>query len=160
MSRPALLIVDDEFATRETLVEFLGRKFDVAGAGNGSDAIKLLQERDFDLVLTDLRMPEADGMSVLEAAKSNSVIISTGGGAILKEENVRALKQNGRIYFLNRHPDDIIPTKDRPLSSSREALLKRYEERFPTYMKTCDVSIDVKCDQNTLANMIKKDFQK
>ena len=72
MSRPALLIVDDEFATRETLVEFLGRKFDVAGAGNGSDAIKLLQERDFDLVLTDLRMPEADGMSVLDAARSKA----------------------------------------------------------------------------------------
>ena len=34
MSRPALLIVDDEFNTRETLVEFLGRKFDVSGAGD------------------------------------------------------------------------------------------------------------------------------
>ena len=44
--RPSLLIVDDEFNTRETLLEFLGRKFDAAGAGNGSDAIKLLQEKE------------------------------------------------------------------------------------------------------------------
>ena len=51
--RPSLLIVDDEFNTRETLLEFLGRKFDTVGAGNGSDAIKLLQEHDFDLILTD-----------------------------------------------------------------------------------------------------------
>ena len=70
--RPSLLVVDDEFNTRETLVDFLKRKFDVAGAGNGADAVKLLQERDFDLVLTDLRMPEADGMSVLEAAGSKA----------------------------------------------------------------------------------------
>ena len=54
--KPSLLIVDDEYNTRETLIDFLGRKFDVCGAGNGSEAIKLLQERDFDLVLTDLRM--------------------------------------------------------------------------------------------------------
>ena len=44
--RPALLIVDDEFNTRETLCEFFSRKFEVADAGNGSDAVKLLQERD------------------------------------------------------------------------------------------------------------------
>ena len=103
MIRPALLIVDDEFATRETLVEFLGRKFDVAGAGNGSDAIKLLQERDFDLVLTDLRMPEADGMSVLEAAKSKAsrpkCIMLTAFGSIT--DAVKAMK-NGAFDFISK----------------------------------------------------------
>lgn len=103
MSKPSLLIVDDEFATRETLLEFLGRKFDVVGAGNGSDAIKLLQERDFDLVLTDLRMPEADGMSVLEAAKSKACrpkcIMLTAFGSIT--DAVKAMK-NGAFDFISK----------------------------------------------------------
>ena len=52
-----LLIVDDEFNTRQALMRYLGRKFEVTGAENGSEAIEQLKENDFDLVLTDLRMP-------------------------------------------------------------------------------------------------------
>lgn len=99
--RPSLLIVDDEFNTRETLLEFLGRKFDTVGAGNGSDAIKLLQEHDFDLILTDLRMPEADGMSVLEAAAAKACrptcIMMTAYGSIT--DAVQAMK-NGAFDFI------------------------------------------------------------
>ena len=101
--RPTLLIVDDEFNTRETLLEFLGRKFDAVGAGNGSDAIKLLQERDFDLILTDLRMPEADGMSVLEAASGKACrpkcIMMTAYGSIT--DAVQAMK-NGAFDFITK----------------------------------------------------------
>ncbi len=103
MSRPALLIVDDEFNTRETLVEFLGRKFDVSGAGNGVEAIKLLQTRDFDLVLTDLRMPEADGMSVLEAAsgkaKRPKCIVMTAYGSI---DGAVAAMKHGAFDFITK----------------------------------------------------------
>lgn len=101
--RPSLLIVDDEFNTRETLVEFLGRKFDAVGAGNGTEAIKLLQERDFDLILTDLRMPEADGMSVLEAAAGKAsrpkCIMMTAYGSI--GDAVQAMK-NGAFDFITK----------------------------------------------------------
>ena len=67
-----LLIVDDEFNTRQALMRYLGRKFEVTGAENGSEAVAQLKEHDFALVLTDLRMPEADGMSVLDAAMSKA----------------------------------------------------------------------------------------
>lgn len=104
-NRPALLIVDDEFNTRETLLDFLGRKFDVAGASNGAEAIKLLQERDFDLILTDLRMPEADGMSVLDAAKSKAnrpkCIMLTAYGSI--SDAVAAMK-HGAFDFISKPP--------------------------------------------------------
>ena len=99
--RPKLLIVDDEFNTRDTLVEFFSRKFDVSGAGNGADAIKLLQEKEFDIVLTDLRMPEADGMSVLEAARSKArkpkCVVMTAYGSI--SDAVQAMK-NGAFDFI------------------------------------------------------------
>ena len=101
--RPSLLIVDDEFNTRETLLEFLGRKFDTSGAANGAEAVKLLQQRDFDVVLTDLRMPEADGMSVLDAAKSKArrpkCIMMTAYGSVT--DAVQAMK-NGAFDFITK----------------------------------------------------------
>ena len=101
--RPALLIVDDEYNARETLVEFLGRRFDVTGAGNGAEAINLLQHRDFDLVLTDLRMPEADGIGVLEAAQSKAnrpkCVVLTAYGSV--SDAVRAMK-NGAFDFITK----------------------------------------------------------
>ena len=65
-----ILIVDDEHNTREAMARYLRLRFNVATAADGGEAIELLKHEDFDLVLTDLRMPKADGMSVLEATAS------------------------------------------------------------------------------------------
>ena len=98
-----LLIVDDEFNTRQALMRYLGRKFEVTGAENGSEAIEQLKENDFDLVLTDLRMPEADGMSVLDAAKAKArppkCIMLTAYGSI--SEAVTAMKK-GAFDFVTK----------------------------------------------------------
>ena len=98
-----LLIVDDEFNTREALSRYLGKKFEVASAENGSDAIEQLKSTDFDLVLTDLRMPEADGMSVLDAAMSKAhppkCIMLTAYGSI--SEAVTAMKK-GAFDFVTK----------------------------------------------------------
>lgn len=77
-------------------------------------------------------------------AKENGCIISTGGGVILREENIRRLRQNGKLVFLDRKPENIVPTKDRPLAGNSEAVKKRYEERYPLYCKAADVQIEVK----------------
>ncbi len=75
---------------------------------------------------------------VKNVARISGAVIATGGGAILRDENVRLLKQNGRIYFLDRPLEQLLPTADRPLASSAEAIKKRYNERYPRYLDTCD----------------------
>jgi len=89
-----ILIVDDERHTREALMRYLRNRFAVTGAEDGAQAIELLRTNDYDLVLTDLRMPGADGMSVLEAAlaKGNhpACIVFTAYGTI--EAAVAAVK--------------------------------------------------------------------
>ena len=70
---PRILIADDEYNTREALVRFFRRKYAVEAAPDGQAAIRALQETPFDLVLTDLRMPGADGMEVLTAAQAKDV---------------------------------------------------------------------------------------
>ena len=79
---------------------------------------------------------------VEEVSKLNGFVIATGGGAILRESNVDNLKQNGKIYFLDRSLSKLIPTEDRPLSSSREAVEKRYNERYGIYKSVADVIIN------------------
>ena len=68
-------------------------------------------------------------------------IISTGGGAVLREENIHALKRNGKIFFINADPDRLVPTNDRPLSDTAEKMKKLYEERIDIYKNTSDVIV-------------------
>ena len=81
--------------------------------------------------------------AIKEASRLGGVVIATGGGAVLRQENIRALKQNGVIFFLNRPLEDIIPTSDRPLSSDSESLRKRFNERYEIYKSTGDFEISI-----------------
>ena len=65
-SKPKLLVVDDERGTLDAMARFLKRRFEVTTASDGVEASQLIADHDYDLVRTDLRMPGADGMSVLE----------------------------------------------------------------------------------------------
>ena len=72
----------------------------------------------------------------------NHAVIATGGGAILRDANITNLKYNGKIYFINRSLNNLIPTPDRPLTSDTQALTRKYNERLPIYKKACDIEID------------------
>ena len=80
---------------------------------------------------------------IREAAARAGVIISTGGGAVLREENVDALRRNGRLVWLDRKPEDLVPTDDRPLADSREKMAALYAAREPVYRATADERIAV-----------------
>lgn len=88
----------------------------------------------------------------------NSQIISTGGGAILNPENIESLKANSRVYFLDRPLDMLITTSDRPLSSNRADLEKRYNERYELYKSSADVIIDGSKTVEEVAKKIEEDF--
>src|SRR5688500_3630416 len=72
MSKISALIVDDEPPARRKLRSFLEKEpdFEVVGeAGNGEDAVRMIEERKPDVVLLDIQMPAANGFEVLEALK-------------------------------------------------------------------------------------------
>ena len=91
---------------------------------------------------------------IREISAESSLVIATGGGAVLREENVSNLKKNGKIYFIDRPIDALIPTDDRPLSRDRSALLELYEKRYPIYCSLCDVRIDADCDATSVCEKI------
>jgi shikimate dehydrogenase len=85
-------------------------------------------------------------------------IISTGGGAILREENRRMLRQNGRVYLLDRPWQKLLPTDDRPLSSTVEAMKARYLERREAYLSAADIRVEDPASAADAAETIGKDF--
>ncbi|MCQ2378331.1 MAG: sigma-54 dependent transcriptional regulator [Victivallaceae bacterium] len=96
-----ILIVDDEYNTREALARFFRRRFDVETAPDGLSAIEKLHADLYDLVLTDLRMPGADGMQVLSAADEagTPAIVLTAYGSI--GDAVKAVKL-GAFDFVSK----------------------------------------------------------
>ena len=79
--------------------------------------------------------------AIAEAGKKTGCIISTGGGAILRDENVAALRQNSKLYFIDRPVDQLVPTGNRPLSDSAEKLAQLYDKRYPRYVACADFII-------------------
>lgn len=102
---------------------------------------------------------DMESATVSEFSKEGGLIISTGGGAVLREENVTALRGGGRIYFIDRPLELLMPTDDRPLSRDREAIEKRYKERYAIYCSACDVHIDGSGTVDEVAGRIIKEFK-
>jgi shikimate dehydrogenase len=105
------------------------------------------------------RRIESDVVQNLAALYTSSVI-STGGGAVLDVENIQSLKQNGKVYFLDRPLEMLICTADRPLSSNADMLRKRYEERYEIYKSCADVIIDASVSVDEVVNAILQDIER
>ncbi len=103
MSKPTVLIVDDEKSARDGLVRALRRDYQVYGAENGSAALELLAARNVDVLLSDVRMPGMDGISLMRRALANhpelTVIILTAYGDV--DMAVEAMK-HGATDFMTK----------------------------------------------------------
>ena len=80
-------------------------------------------------------------LAIEELSKENGLVIATGGGAVLDENNVRALRRNGVILFLDRSLENLVATLDRPLSSDTEKLKNLFEKRYDVYKSCADAVI-------------------
>ncbi len=88
------------------------------------------------------------------------MIVSTGGGAVLRPENVTALRQNGRLFWLDRDPDALIPTDDRPLADTADKMKRLYTERRPVYRAAADEIIPVHDVPEKIAEIILSAFDR
>lgn len=102
---------------------------------------------------------DAESEAVAKAAEGHGRIIATGGGAVLRKENVRAMKQNGVTVFLDRDISLLTATSDRPLSSTKEALEKLYETRLPVYKKAADLTVLSNDAVDAVAEEIRKELK-
>lgn len=138
------------------LAEKLGREFIdtdqiiTEEQGNITEIFEKLGEQGFRNIETDV---------IKRVSALQGKVIATGGGAVLREENIDFLKFNGRIYFIDRPITQIVATPDRPLSQDRQALKKRYDERYEIYCNYCDKRIISNTTAQNTADAIEKDFK-
>ena len=106
-----ILVVDDEKDYCDVLKMILtGKGYKVETCGNGEEAIKKLEKKSFDLVITDLCMPVMDGRQLLEEIKKREydteVIMLTAHGTI--EKAVDAMKAGAYTYVTKgRDPEEL-----------------------------------------------------
>jgi two-component system, OmpR family, KDP operon response regulator KdpE len=101
VTRPVVLIVDDEAPTRRYVSAYLQKRgYEPLGAADGTEALKLIAERPIDLVILDIGMPGPDGMEVLGAIRRDldvPVIMLTARGR--EQDKVNALNQGADDYL-------------------------------------------------------------
>ncbi|MBO5908027.1 MAG: shikimate dehydrogenase [Clostridia bacterium] len=130
--------------------------------GSGKSTVgKLINLTGYTLVDTDAEIEARCGTSIKElistkgekyfrdlesevirdVSSRQSLIISTGGGAVLREENVTRLKHSGKIFFLDAPLSRLCATSDRPLSDTEDKLKCLYDERIDIYRAVSEVVV-------------------
>lgn len=97
-----IIIAEDEDITRKHLLYALTREgYEVVGTKNGHEALSLIESEHFDVLITDIKMPEMDGIELLEKVKEKhhgiEVLIITGFGSI--DSAVEAMKKGAYEYI-------------------------------------------------------------
>jgi DNA-binding NtrC family response regulator len=117
-----ILVIDDESSITGALEMILSEHgCDVKTASNGADAMKLLDGSPFDLVFTDLRLPDTSGNDLISHIKTESseteVILMTAHGSL--EVTIEAIKR-GAYYYIEKPftPDQVITLAERALELS------------------------------------------
>jgi len=126
--KPEILVVDDEPSMREFLSILLDKNgYATRSAASGAEALALLQQRHFDLIISDIRMPDLSGLALLENIKQQDlsipVVLITAYAS--PEDAVLAMK-NGAYDYITK------PFKVDDILSVIKAALESKQEKSPT----------------------------
>ncbi|MBP3376380.1 MAG: shikimate kinase [Clostridia bacterium] len=148
------------------------------GCGKSTISSLIAEATGRGLVDTDALIVEAEGRSIPDifandgedffrlcehkaaeaAGKLSGKVIATGGGIVTRDENLDALRQNGKIFFIERELS-LLSRDGRPLSQGAD-LSEMYEKRLPMYLKFSDFTVDNNGSVSDCANEIISIFEK
>ena len=133
--RSSVLIVDDEEVVRRAHLRSLEQTGCRAQAAeSGDEAIRVMEERPFDVVLLDLRMPGLDGMDVLKTIKGRwpecEVVVITGYPTI---ESAKEAVRLGAFNYIVKPvgPDDVVKAANDAMVQKRWTLHSAHADREP-----------------------------
>jgi len=103
MKQNNILVVDDELLIRDLIYDFFNeREWDVTIVDNGEKALRAFENGDFNVVLTDLKMPEMDGATLIDRMKEvkpdQPIVVVTGYPSV--DSAIRALQQRVDDYIV------------------------------------------------------------
>lgn len=149
--QPSILIVEDDRLTRESLAKALSGDYIIHTAGNGVDALSLLEKETIDVIITDVKMPLKDGMKILETVKraSPDIIIIMVTGYATVESAVDAMKKGAYDYITKPVNIDRLlmliekAIENKRLKADNILLRKQFKETF-SYGNIIGNSIKIK----------------
>ncbi|MCH9031121.1 MAG: response regulator [candidate division Zixibacteria bacterium] len=102
-TKPRVLAVDDELLIRDLLYDFFNEKeWDVTVTESAEKALDQMRAREFDILITDLKMPNMDGLTLIEKARNQKpnlpVVVITGYPSV--ESAVKCLRQKVDDYLV------------------------------------------------------------
>jgi diguanylate cyclase (GGDEF)-like protein len=129
--KPEILVVDDDPMVREVVVDAISMAgYDVDVCGDGQEALEKTAAKAYDLIVTDMRLPGLDGLSLIKELKasdsSTDVVVMTGYGSI--ENAVECMKAGALEYLIKPFTVDQIQVAVRKAIEHRE-LRRRAQER-------------------------------
>ncbi len=103
MDKPSILVVDDELLIRDLLYDFFsGQGWNISVAENGEKALDIINSNKIDLVLSDIRMPEMDGLTLTSRVKESHpeipIVLMTGFPSV--DTAVTALRSKVEDYVI------------------------------------------------------------
>ena len=152
----------------------------LSGCGKSTLGRRLARRLRMPIFDTDAMIVEAEGRSIpdifvergepyfrdlesaacLAASELEGAIIATGGGAVLREQNMEALAKNGMVFFIDRPPSHILSSaslSDRPLvQDDRDKLFRLHAERLALYRRWADVTIRSKGSRRRMARCLRR----
>ena len=106
VDRQRVLVVDDEYGPREAISFTLGTEFEVDTADRAAVALKLISEREYAVIILDIRMPEMDGIKALSHIRKIdpqvAVVMLTGYGTLATAQQAML---GGANQYLRKPPD-------------------------------------------------------
>ena len=126
---PRVLVVDDETDVRQVMMRMLSSAgYSVCTANDGEEALRVLEKEPIDLVITDIAMPKADGMTVLRKVRERNeeLPVLLVAGAPTTESAIRAVRYRATEYLTKPlDPDTFVEAVRRALQMNRLAELRR-----------------------------------
>lgn len=101
---------------------------------------------------------DLESLVAADVGRESGQVISTGGGVVLRPQNVAALRQNGAVIYVDRPLAQLTPGGGRPLSQSREALERQYAVREPLYRAACHARVANNAPLQSVAAAIEEAF--
>lgn len=137
-NKPRILVVDDDKNTRDGLRRALRRAYDVNLAESGDRALEMLTEQDYDILLSDVRMPGIDGITLIQRAKANhpallSILLTAYGSVEIAVDAMKAGAYDFLMKPVNLDHLDILlkrALRSREVESENTRLHEQLDNKF------------------------------
>lgn len=160
---PEVMIVEDNPSVMNLMSSILGQKYHLIYAGNGEDAIQIARESIPDLIVTDVMMPQMDGVELCRLIRNDPLTshipIIMASARVTDEDRVRGIKAGADAYIVKPVNDEELRTLANRLITSRRELAQKFASSLRSGDETPDLAPADKAFLDKLSEVVEELMQ-